>query len=349
MSCKAGQRHHPIRIRQPCLTEDLPGCGRPAYPLDVCLKVPDLSAWRNTASGVSGVHVFDSGLSGPDLVIVGMVHGNEYAGGHALEILRQNNPVPHTGRLTLILANLAAFDRFEANAPMASRYLTEDLNRLWHPSRLNGSERSSELDRARQILPFIERADLLLDLHSTLWPSEPVFIVPPRRRSSDFACVLASEEQPAALVVTDLGHQGGSRLVEYSRFMAVGGTGRACLLEAGLHWRSETVDMMVKVSERFLKDAMRIHFQGRETDTKQPAEMAVVTDNVLARSADFRFVEPWVGNTCIPNAGTVIARDGHDLICTPYDKCLLIVPNLRPRQGQLAVRLARRTAVHLNS
>lgn len=349
MSCKAGQRHHLIRIRQPRLTEDLPGCGRPAYPLDVCLEAPDLAAWRNPASGISGVQIFDSGLRGPDLVIVGMVHGNEYAGGHALEILRQSNPVPLTGRLTLILANLEAFDRFDQVAPMNSRYLTEDLNRLWHPSRLQSDEYSSELDRAREILPFIERADLLLDLHSTLWPSDPVFIVPPRRRSSDFACILASEEHPAALVLTDLGHHGGSRLIEHPRFMAIGGTGRACLLEAGLHWQPETVEMMVKISERFLKDSMRIHFQGRGTDTKQPAEMAVVTDNVMARSADFKFVEPWVGNTCIPNAGTVIARDGPDLICTPYDKCLLIVPNLRPRRGQLAVRLARRTAVHLNS
>jgi len=349
MSCKAGQRHHPIRIRQPRLTEDLPGCGRPAYPLNVCLKAPDLSAWRAPAAGIPGIQIFDSGLSGPDLVITGMVHGNEYAGGHALEILRRSNPVPLTGRLTLLLANLEAFDRFDQAAPMNSRYLTEDLNRLWHPSRLQSDEHSRELDRAREILPFIERADLLLDLHSTLWPSDPVFIVPPRRRSSDFACILASEEHPAALVLTDLGHHGGSRLIEHPRFMAIGGTGRACLLEAGLHWQPETVEMMVKISERFLKDAMRIHFQGRGTDTKQPAEMAVVTDNVMARSADFRFVEPWVGNTCIPNAGTVIARDGHDLICTPYDKCLLIVPNLRPRQGQLAVRLARRTAVHLNS
>lgn len=349
MSCKAGQRHHPIRIRQPRLTEDLPGCGRPAYPLNVCLDPPDLSAWRNPPSGIPGVQIFDSGQSGPDLVITGMVHGNEYAGGHALEILRQSHPVPLTGRLTLVLANLEAFDRFDRTAPMTSRYLTEDLNRLWHSSRLKSDEHSSELDRAREILPFLERADLLLDLHSTLWPSDPVFIVPPRRRSSDFACILASEEDPAALVLTDLGHHGGSRLIEHSRFMAIGGTGRACLLEAGLHWQPETVDMMVRISERFLKDAMRIHFQGRGTDTKQPAEMAVVTDNVMARSADFRFVEPWIGNTCIPNAGTVIARDGHDLICTPYDKCLLIVPNLCPRQGQLAVRLARRTAVHLNS
>lgn len=349
MSCKAGQRHHPIRVRQPRLMEDLPGCGRPVYPLTVRLLPPDLSAWRASLSGPPGVLVFDSGKNGPEVVITGMIHGNEYAGGHTLEILRQGNPVPSVGRLTLILANLEAFDSFDPINPMESRYLSEDLNRLWHPSRLTSMESSQELQRAREILPYIERADLLLDLHSTLWPSEPVFIVPPRRRSSDLACTLAAEEVPEALVLTDLGHHGGSRLIEHPRFMATGGTGRACLLEAGLHWEPATVDMMVEISRLFLKNAMEIHFQERKGDTSRPAEMAVVTDNVLARSADFRFVEPWVGNTCIPNAGTVIARDGHDLICTPYDKCLLIVPNLRPRQGQLAVRLARRTAVHLNS
>ncbi|MFT9299227.1 MAG: succinylglutamate desuccinylase/aspartoacylase family protein [Gluconobacter sp.] len=349
MSCKAGQRHHPIRLRQPRLTEDLPGSGRPAFPLNVCLNPPDLSAWRNPASGISGVMIFESGRSGPEVVISGMVHGNEYAGGHALERLRKTLPVPEVGRVTLILANLEAFDRFDRSAPMASRYREEDLNRLWHPSRLSNDEQSCELARARELRPFIERADLLLDLHSTLWPSHPLFIVPPRRRSSDLACALASEAGSLTLVLTDLGHHGGSRLIEHARFMAVGGTGRSCLLEAGLHWEPETVDVMEKVSRRFLAESLNVHIQGIAQDKTQPARLAVVTDNVTAKSGEFSFVQPWIGNTCIPRAGTVIARDGHDAICTPYDDCLLIVPNLRPKQGQLAVRGGRPPPVPRNS
>ncbi|GBR42442.1 M14 family metallopeptidase [Gluconobacter roseus] len=349
MSCKAGQRHHPLRIRQPRLSETLPGIGRPPPVFKVALTPPDLSAWRAPPSGVPGVWIFDSGRPGPETVITALVHGNEYAGGWALENLRRQAPVPSSGRLTLILANLEAFERFDATNPVMARHVDEDLNRLWHNMRLNGRDHSSELDRARQLQPFIARADLLLDLHSTLWPSEPLFIAPPRQRSAEFACALAAGEGLPRTVLTDLGHHGGSRLIEHAHFMSPGGTGRSCLLEAGPHWEAATVTVMESAIERLLAQAETIHLCGQATQESCEPEMAVVTDNIIARNADFSFIRPWEGGVTIPEAGTPLAHDGHDLIYTPYDECMLIMPNLRPRRGQLAVRLARRTAAPLRS
>ncbi len=349
MSCKAGQRHHPLRIRQPRLSETLPGLGRPPLVFTVSLPPPDLSQWRTPASDVPGVLVFDSGRSGPEIVITAMVHGNEYAGGWALENLRQQGPPLSSGRLTLILANLDAFDRFDAANPVMARHVDEDLNRLWHNTRLNGRDHSSELERARQLQPYIARADLLLDLHSTLWPSEPLFIAAPRQRSAEFACALASGKTLPHTVLTDLGHHGGSRLIEHAHFMSSGGTGRSCLLEAGSHWAPETVTVMESAIARLLAQAESIHLRGQATQQACEPEMAVVTDNIIARNADFSFVRPWEGGITIPKAGTLLAHDGHDLIYTPYDECLLIMPNLRPRRGQLTVRLARRTAAPLRS
>ncbi|EHH68341.1 M14 family metallopeptidase [Gluconobacter morbifer] len=346
MSCKAGQRHHPVRIRQRRLTETLPGLGQPSSVFSINLPVPDLSAWRKSPCRIPGVLEFDSGHSGPEILIIGLIHGNEYAAGWALERLRRRNPVPPTGRLTLIAANLDAFDSFDPDAPVLARYLDEDLNRLWHHTRLEGRDRSRELDRARQMLPFIERADILLDLHSTLWPSDPFFIAPPRQRSTELACALASGQDLPDTVLTDLGHHGGSRLIEHAHFMASMGTARSCLLEAGPHWEPGTVTVMEKVIDRLLLEVDSIHLHGRAVQNGQSSELALVTDNVMARSADFSFIHPWKGGSIIAQAGTVIATDGHDVICTPYDDCLLIVPNLRPRRGQLAVRLARRTAAH---
>jgi len=341
MSCKAGLRHHPIRIRQPQLTEQLPGTGRPAEIFKIDLPLPDLSAWQGGAHDIPGVCIFDSGTAGPEIVVSALVHGNEYAGACALERLRQTNPVPRSGRLTLILANLSAFNAFDRTHPLHSRYCDEDLNRVWHPGRLSGHEHSLELDRARRIRPFIQRADLLLDIHSTLWPSEPLFIVPPRSRSVELACALASGKELPALVLTDLGHNGGPRLIEEGHFMSAGGTGRSCLLEAGQHWEKNTVAVAEAAILRLLEQAENIHLAGKSSEPDHPAVTAIVTDNVLARSSDFTFVKPWVGGKNIPHAGSVIARDGDDLICTPYDNCLLIMPNHRPRRGQLAVRLAR--------
>ncbi|GBR71634.1 M14 family metallopeptidase [Gluconobacter kanchanaburiensis] len=349
MSCKAGQRHHPIRIRQPRLSETLPGIGRPPVTFRVALPVPDLSEWRQPPSGISGVWIFDSGHTGPEIVVTAMVHGNEYAGGWALENFRRRELVPSAGRLTLILANLHAFDRFDATDPVLARHVDEDLNRLWHPTRLAGRDHSVELDRARVLQPLIARADLLLDLHSTLWPSEPLFIVPPRQRSVELGCALAEGDNLPPTVLTDLGHQGGSRLIEHAHFMAAGGTGRSCLLEAGSHWEPATVQVMENAIMRLIAQAETIHLRGQATDATREAELAVVTDNIIARHTDFSFVQSWEGGVIIPKAGTPLAHDGEDLIYTPYDECMLIMPNLRPRRGQLAVRLARRTAAPLRS
>ena len=43
----------------------------------------------------------------------------------------------------------------------------------------------------------------------------------------------------------------------------------------------------------------------------------------------------------IPQAGTVIARDGGRAVATPYDDCVLIMPSRRLDKGATAVRLGR--------
>ena len=83
---------------------------------------------------------------------------------------------PARGRLTFGFVNLAAFDRFDPRQPTLSRFVDEDLNRVWDTAVLDGPRRSVELDRAREIRPLIDTVDVLLDLHSMLWPSEPLIL-----------------------------------------------------------------------------------------------------------------------------------------------------------------------------
>ena len=59
-----------------------------------------------------------------------------------------------------------AFNRFDANAPDDSRFVDEDFNRVWTVERLNGTDDSVELRRARELRPFFETVDLLLDILS---------------------------------------------------------------------------------------------------------------------------------------------------------------------------------------
>lgn len=43
----------------------------------------------------------------------------------------------------------------------------------------------------------------------------------------------------------------------------------------------------------------------------------------------FRFSQPFTGLEVIEKAGTEIARDGDDVIVTPYDNCVIVQPSMR--------------------
>jgi hypothetical protein len=66
-----------------------------------------------------------------------------------------------------------------------------------------------------------------------------------------------------------------------------------------------------------------------------------ITQAVTVASDDFRFAAPYVGMELIARAGTVIGHDGVRPVATPYDNCVLIMPSMRLRKGETAVRLGR--------
>ena len=140
------------------------------------IDAPDISAYAGGSAGVPYVAQLDSGRAGPHAVITALVHGNELCGAWALLRLLERGIRPCRGRLSLAFVNTAAFDAFDPANPKASRYLDEDLNRVWSAATLDGPRRSRELERARALRPLIEDADFLLDLHSMQSPSPPLLL-----------------------------------------------------------------------------------------------------------------------------------------------------------------------------
>ncbi|WP_122039595.1 succinylglutamate desuccinylase/aspartoacylase family protein [Asaia bogorensis] len=341
MSCGASPRdHHPVRRRRQRLLPSLALPRRlPEFP--ILIDPPDLSQWRAGNNGIPGVIERESPVPGPEIAVISLIHGNEFAGAAAADRLLREDIRPLCGTLRIVFANMAAFERFDPSNPTASRFIGEDLNRVWSNDRLSQKPGSVEMARAQELLPVIQRSDMLLDLHSMLWDSSPLFISPQTERSITLAGLLSSQADTPFLTLTDLGHVGGARLIEQERFMASGGTGRSVLLEAGQHWRPETVETSARVIRHFVENAGFVHW-GSRSEPVAVSRQAMVTDNVVARSASFGFTESYLGGQVIEKAGTVIALDGDDEICTPYDQCVLIMPNLCVRRGQLAVRLARR-------
>lgn len=327
----------------------------------VTLQPPDLGPWLAGNSGVPGFTTLDSGEPGPHAALISLTHGNEFAGAIVLDRMLRAGVCPRRGRLTFGFANLAAFARFDRDAPTASRFVEEDLNRVWDRDVLDGPRRSVELDRAREMRPLLEEADALLDLHSMLWPSDPLILSGPALRGRALACAIGIP----SLVVADRGHLTGPRLIDFAPFVEESGTRAACLVEAGQHWEPETVETAEACVRGLLRQLEMLDsaaFDGpvaegagtardaAGTASDQPgapgpplppARIAEVTLAVTAMTSSFAFLQPFRGGDVVARRNTLIAVDGTTEIRTPHDDCLLIMPSLRPTRGHTAVRLAR--------
>ena len=303
---------------------------------DVLLTPPDLGPWRSGDAGIPGVVTRDAGWPGPHVVLLALTHGNEFAGAIVLDSLLRAGLTPVRGRISFVFANLTAFDRFDPRQPTLSRFIDEDMNRVWDEAVLQGPRHSVELDRARNLRPLIDTADVVLDLHSMLWPSEPLILSGPTAHGRTLARAVGWPPT----VVTDTGHANGRRLIDYTRFAQ--SPRSAILVEAGQHWRPETVDTTRDCVAGLLRH-LEVVSSGWLPAPPQPvpARIAMVTDTVTARTTTFAFVKAWRGGEIVPHRNTVIALDGQIEIRTPYDDCMLVMPSLRPGRGHTAVRLAR--------
>jgi predicted deacylase len=314
-----------------------PASGLPAdlphFP--VFLEVPDISPWLDGNTGINGFTTRDSGTPGPHVVLVSLIHGNEFAGAIALDAMLRAGFVPARGKLTFGFANIAAFEKFDPENPVATRFVEEDMNRVWDDVELFGVRRSLELDRAREIRPLIDSADIVLDLHSMLWPSEPLMLCGAGEQGRSLALAIATPP----VVIADNGHAGGKRLIDYGRFTENPGKAACVLVEAGQHWEPACVAQMQATICSLLRHT---GLMGGTAPAQTP-RFAEVTHLVTARTNRFVFVRDFAGGDIIAAKNTLIAHDGDTEIRTPHDHCLLVMPSLKPSRGHTAVRLARLT------
>ncbi len=305
----------------------------PYFP--VSIAAPDLRPWEAGNTGVPGFTTRDSGRPGPHLLLVSLIHGNEIAGAIVLDELLRAGFIPALGKVTFGFANLAAFNRFDPGNPIASRFVEEDMNRVWDDAQLFGVRRSLELERAREIRQLIDQADIVLDLHSMLWPSDPLLLCGPAPQGRQLALAVGTPP----MVVADHGHSGGKRLLDYGRFTETASRAACILVEAGHHWEAAAVEQSRATVATLLTHRGMAPAAG--APALPPPAFAEVTNLITAKTNRFVFIRPFRGGEIIATAGSLIAHDGDEAIYTPYDNCLLIMPSLRPSRGHTAVRLAK--------
>jgi predicted deacylase len=307
------------------------------------LSPPDIEPYRSGTTGVDYVTTFASGIAGPHVLVAALTHGNEICGAIALDRLFRAGLRPRRGKLTLAFVNVAAYRSFNPRFPVASRFVDEDFNRLWDPTVLDGPRQSNELVRARAVRPFVDAADVLLDIHSMQFATAPLMLTGVLERSVALARRVGIPE----LIVCDRGHAAGPRMRDYGGFGDPASAKIALLIEAGQHWQRDTADIATDVMLRFLvavgsiseDDAAAIagpHFSASPTQRViEVTEAVTITGDRFSFAGDFRGLE------VLSPRGTLVGRDGDREVRTPYDDCVLIMPSRLLVKGQTAVRLGR--------
>ena len=303
------------------------------------LTPPDISPYQTGNTGVDYVHLLDSGKHGPTVMVQALTNGNEYCGAMVLDLLFKEKVSPAKGKLILSFANVAAFARFDFNDPDRSRYIEEDYNRVWGDDPILGPRDSAELRRARQLRPFVDSADYLLDLHSMHEPCRPIMVCGVMGKGGEKSIAFTKKLGMPGDLLVDTGHPAGLRMIERGGFGDPESPKTAVLIECGQHWEKSSFDVAKEVLSRFLSVTGIVSAQVKKP---QPQKVVSVTEAVVAKTMQFRFEREYQGLECIPKAGTPVARDGDKVWKTPYDDTVLVMPSIAHlKPGTTMVRLGR--------
>ena len=294
----------------------------------------DLSAYRRGNTGIDYVHRFDSGRPGPHVLINALTHGNELCGMVAATHLLDSGVRPRIGTLTVSFANVAAYESFDPARPFESRQLVHNLNRIWSPAWLDGSEDSPELRRARELRPVAAAADHLLDLHSTSTDVQPFWVYPQYERNAAAALAIGC---PAVHLVMPQGLGTGTPMIQHGRHGEADGAGVALVAECGGHFRRATGETAIEVALGFLGHFGLIEHEPAARPAQQRFELL---QTWVVKTGDFRFARPLIGFETFAH-GELIACDGTEELRAPCDDCTVLMPTRLPIVGREGVYLSR--------
>lgn len=124
-----------------------------------------------TSSPMKASMLFDSGIPGPTVLVLGGVHGDERGG---IKLVRdllsgKNIPAITKGKLIAALGNLAAI-------AADKRCLEHNMNRAF----INAPDIACacvECSRAKELTTLLDEADILLDLHASFTPGTQPFLI----------------------------------------------------------------------------------------------------------------------------------------------------------------------------
>lgn len=300
----------------------------------------DISGLRQGNVGVDYVHRLTAREPGPHIVLNGLIHGNEFCGMTALTWLLEQGFRPARGTLTIVFSNVAAYERFDPNKPLESRFVDRDMNRVWTDEIL-GDDTTVEVRRARELRPVFAAADSLLDIHSTTFAVRPMLVYAKLDKMERLARAIGT---PPTHIVSPGGRHQGGLLIEFGAFGDPAKGNTAVVVECGQHFARSAGEIAIETMLRFLDHHGLLDSEfaaaHRPAGASTGADMYEVSDVYICRNKDATFVRPLEGFEEFA-AGELIGHDGEREIRAPYDRCAVIMPKAQLVPGREMVTLAR--------
>jgi uncharacterized protein len=181
---------------------------------------------------------------GKKIVVLAGVHGDEICGVKAF-----NELVPilevERGEVVFIYANLEA-------QKQNRRFVEQNLNRCFLDKQPEEIYNSLEGETAREIIPFLKNADVMLDLHSSNSSGDNKFLI----CEKDCLDIISCFDAKKVIIGIDTVEKGGTDGYMFNR-----GKPGICL-ECGLHESDKSVETAKKAILSFLKKLKAI--EGKE-------------------------------------------------------------------------------------
>ncbi len=272
----------------------------------------------------------DETFPSPRIGVIGALHGNEVAGLHVLEKLK-NDPdgfAQHMkkGTLVLVHGNPRATEQGRRYTPDGT-----DINRLFSYDYVNHLAREAwtyEHNRAFELRPLVTGLDGIIDLHSASQPTVPFAICDGTPDG------IALARHTGARVT--YGWDGPGMLMEQVSIGALVRRGRPALsVECGQHEDPETTDRAWEVLTRFL-GALGITDHGI---AEEPGPAYRLFARVVKPTLGFALTQNYRSFDSL-EAGAELGRgDGMSIFVN--ERAFLLLPTPHAQRGEDIVYLAR--------
>lgn len=252
------------------------------------------------------IQTFTAPISGPNLVVMVGVHGDEPCGLDALAEIVPNLKIER-GTVTFVLGNPKAVSRHK-------RMYEANLNRMFRPDELlsNDERGTYEYIRSRELMPILKRTDALLDIHSsTTKDSVPFVICEPQ----SFQCATAL---PAAVVVSgidELHPTGTDAFVNQSGGMGI-------CIECGNHADAKAKNVAIEAIKNFLA-----YFEVIQGPSVLPVPQKYIKACFIYKNRGSFTLSKVFTEFEEVSKGQIIGYDNGNAVVAPYDACILFPQN----------------------